>query len=135
MAPLSFEAESFTLLGLAIFFIVLRVYARIRLVGFKELEADDYLMLLVIVPYSVETSLAYLVGNRFDGLTNSAMTDAERAALSPDSDEYSLRVNGSKTQVAGWVMYTSVLWIIKTSLCFFYVRLTVGHDPRWPRQI
>ncbi len=54
------------------------------------------------------------------------MTDAERAALSPDSEEYMLRVNGSKTQVAGWSTYTFLLWILKASMCTFYLRLTDG---------
>jgi hypothetical protein len=35
-------------------------------------------------------------------------------------------VNGSKTQVAGWSTYTFLLWILKASMCTFYLRLTDG---------
>ncbi|KAM5344433.1 hypothetical protein ACJ41O_012969 [Fusarium nematophilum] len=122
----SFAAEAFTLLSVGIFIIFLRTYARVKQVGVRNFEADDYLMLLVIVPYTIETALAYTVGARYHGYTNSAMTDEERAALSPDSDEYNWRVGGSKIQVAGWVMYASVLWVIKGALCAFYFRLTAG---------
>ena len=75
------------------------------------------------------------------------MTDEQRAALSPDSEEYRLRyvsrsirtsedsertptslpsrVIGSKIQVAGWSSYLMLLWALKTSLLVFYMRLTV----------
>ncbi|KAF7556521.1 hypothetical protein G7Z17_g1313 [Cylindrodendrum hubeiense] len=122
----AFAAEAFTLLSLGICIIFLRTYARIRQVGVRGFEADDYLMLLVIVPYTIETSLAYTVGAKYSGLTNSAMTDAYRAALDPDSKEYQDRIGGSKIQVAGWIMYATVLWIIKSALCAFYFRLTHG---------
>ncbi|KAK7428205.1 hypothetical protein QQZ08_005271 [Neonectria magnoliae] len=122
----AFAAEAFTLLSLGIMIIFLRTYARIRQVGVRNFEADDYLMLLVIVPYTIETALAYTVSAKYEGLTNSAMTDAARAALAVDSREYKLRVGGSKIQIAGWTMYTTVLWVIKSALCAFYFRLTHG---------
>ncbi|KAL4731213.1 hypothetical protein ACLX1H_000175 [Fusarium chlamydosporum] len=120
----TFAVEAFTLLSIGIVIIFLRTYARLRQVGIQNFEADDYLMLLAIIPYTIETALAYTVGAQFKGLTNSGMTDEERKALSPDSDEYGWRVGGSKIQVAGWVMYASVLWVIKAALCAFYFRLT-----------
>ncbi|WAO86049.1 Hypothetical protein NCS54_00330400 [Fusarium falciforme] len=126
LALTSFAVEAFTLLSFGILIIGLRTYARVRQVGFCNFEADDYLMLLVILPYIIETTLAYTVSARFHGFTNSAMTDEERAALSPNSDEYKWRVGGSKIQVAGWAMYATVLWVIKSGLCAFYFRLTAG---------
>ncbi|KAH7161786.1 hypothetical protein EDB81DRAFT_785532 [Dactylonectria macrodidyma] len=122
----AFASEAFTLLSIGIMIILFRTYARIRQVGVRNFEADDYLMLAVIAPYAIETSLAYTVGAKYGGLTNSAMSDAERAALSPDSEEYAHRVGGSKIQVAGWTMYATVLWMIKGALCAFYFRLTQG---------
>ena len=122
----AFTVEAFTLLSIGIAVIFLRTFTRIRQVGIRDLEADDYLMLAAIVPYATETALAYTVGAFYGGLTNSGMSDAERAALSPDSEEYSWRVSGSKVQVAGWCMYVTVLWVIKGALCAFYLRLTVG---------
>ncbi|KAJ4176890.1 hypothetical protein NW755_014174 [Fusarium falciforme] len=61
----------------------------------------------------LETVAAYLVGAKFDGLTNSYMTDEERAELDPDSREYVNRVWGSKIQVIGWSFYASILWTLK----------------------
>lgn len=58
------------------------------------------------------------------------MTDAQREALDPSSHEYMLRVNGSKTQVAGWAVYITLLWTLKAAMCTFYLRLTEGLEYR-----
>lgn len=58
------------------------------------------------------------------------MTDEQRRLLDPASEEYRLRVNGSKTQVMGWSTYTFLLWIIKAAMCTFYLRLTDGLNYR-----
>ena len=65
-----------------------------------------------------------MVGAWFMGLANNAMTDEQRTTLSPDSEEYRLRVGGSKVQVAGWSLYTLLLWLLKTCMAVFYSRLT-----------
>jgi hypothetical protein len=52
------------------------------------------------------------------------MTDEQRVSLSADSEEYRLRVGGSKIQVAGWSLYTLLLWLLKTCMAIFYSRLT-----------
>ncbi|KAK4169641.1 hypothetical protein QBC43DRAFT_37082 [Cladorrhinum sp. PSN259] len=121
-----FVTEAFALLGVGLLIIGLRLYVRISTVGFRCLQPDDYLMALAAVVYSVETYLAYSVGVLWKGLANNAMTDQERQSLDPNSEEYSLRVNGSKTQVAGWCTYTFLLWIVKAAMCTFYLRLTEG---------
>jgi hypothetical protein len=138
----AFTTEAFTLLGVGLFVITLRTIARLTSVGLGGLKADDYLMILAAVRpvliryprltnilqgvYSVETYLAYSVGAFWHGLANNGMTDEQRRLLSPSSEEYRLRVNGSKTQVAGWSTYTFLLWIVKASMCTFYLRLTDG---------
>ncbi|CAK7225147.1 hypothetical protein SCUCBS95973_005762 [Sporothrix curviconia] len=122
----SFTTEAFTLLAIGLCFIFLRIYARLSKIGMSGFKADDYLMMVAAVVYAAETTLAYTVGAYWQGLANNGMTDAERAALSPTSAEYRLRVNGSKTQVAGWSTYTLLLWLLKASMCTFYLRLTDG---------
>ncbi|KAK3318778.1 hypothetical protein B0H66DRAFT_249663 [Apodospora peruviana] len=126
----SFTTEAFALLGVGLFIIGLRLYARISTVGFGRLQADDYLMVLAAVVYSIETALAYSVGAYWHGLANNAMTDEQRRLLEPNSEEYRLRINGSKTQVAGWSTYTFLLWILKAAMCTFYLRLTEGLEFR-----
>ena len=127
----SFTTEDFTLLGVGLSVIGLRTYARVSTVGISCLKADDYLMLVAAVLYAAESTLAYSVGASWHGLANNAMTDEERRLLDPASEEFSLRVNGSKTQIAGWSTYTALLWMLKLCLCIFFLRLTVGSSQRY----
>ncbi|KAI0509469.1 hypothetical protein F5B22DRAFT_616375 [Xylaria bambusicola] len=120
------EAEPWVLLSLGTFFVVLRLYARWSKVGFRNLDWDDYLMVVFVIGFAGDVALAYTVGALFDGLTNSYMTDAERAALSPLSSEYEKRQWGSKIQVAGWTLYVFDIWCIKFSFAVFFSRLTSG---------
>ncbi|KAJ6087979.1 hypothetical protein N7467_006893 [Penicillium canescens] len=121
-----FNTEAFTLLAVAIVIIGLRTTARWIMVGPKNFQADDYLMLVASVVYGLETGAAYMVGAWFMGLANNSMTDEQRATLSANSEEYRLRVGGSKVQVAGWSLYTLLLWLLKTCMAIFYSRLTAG---------
>ncbi|KAM0490358.1 hypothetical protein ACHAP8_011633 [Fusarium lateritium] len=126
----TFTVEALSLLGVSIVVILFRTYTRVQQVGFRQLAPDDWLMILVIIPYSIETSMAYLVGNVFRGISNSAMTPEQRADLDPASEEYSMRVGGSKSQVTGWVMYTTVLWVIKAAFCHPFHRFwQINPDP------
>jgi hypothetical protein len=59
------------------------------------------------------------------GMANNGMTDAHRAALPVDSQEYHLRVVGSVIQLSGWSVYSVLLWSLKASWLVFYLRLTV----------
>ncbi|KAJ5986377.1 hypothetical protein N7451_010742 [Penicillium sp. IBT 35674x] len=121
-----FIAEGFCLLGVSIFLIALRIVARWVMVGWKNFQADDYLMVLAGVVYTMETVAAYAVVDWYHGLANSSMTDEQRASLSPDSDEYHWRVGGSKVQVIGWSLYVTTLWLLKVCMSVFYSRLTDG---------
>ncbi|KAF4913891.1 hypothetical protein CGCVW01_v010791 [Colletotrichum viniferum] len=122
-----FATEAFALLGVGLGVIALRTYARISAVGVRHLQADDYLMLLVACTYSAETALAYSVRAYWQGLANNGMTDEQRRNLDPNSEEYRIRVNGSKTQIAGWITYSClVLWPAKAAMCTFFLRLTEG---------
>ncbi|KAJ4012715.1 hypothetical protein NW765_017445 [Fusarium oxysporum] len=125
------DPEAWTLLALGLWFIGMRMWVRWTQVGFSGWQLDDYLMPVTGVVFTLETAAAYLVGAMFGGLTNSYMTDEHRAALSPNSKEYSDRVWGSKIQVIGWSFYVFILWSLKVCLAVFYSRLTfVDTAPR-----
>jgi len=53
------------------------------------------------------------------------MTDEQRAALSPDDPEYEMRVLGSKIQIAGWTIYSTLVTVLKLAMAVFFLRLTV----------
>ncbi|KAH7262593.1 hypothetical protein BKA59DRAFT_519488 [Fusarium tricinctum] len=119
-----FNIEAFSLLGIAVLVTVLRCYVRISTVGCRNLWADDYLVILAVGIYAIETGLAYSVGNIAYGLANNSITDERRASLQPGDREYQTRVLGSKIQLALWAAYSSLLWVLKAAMCTFYYRLT-----------
>ncbi|KAJ5555953.1 hypothetical protein N7513_003595 [Penicillium frequentans] len=118
--------ESWILLSLALAVIGVRICVRWKLVGPSNFQLDDYLMPLAGIVFVLETVAAYLVVADYGGLTNSYMSDEQRAALDPISEEWSNRVAGSKIQVIGWSLYVTILWLVKFSLTVFYSRLTTG---------
>ncbi|PNH45141.1 hypothetical protein VD0004_g2640 [Verticillium dahliae] len=118
--------EQFVLLSFGLATIAVRVGVRWHQVGVLNWKLDDYLMPLTGIVFTLEVVAAYLVGAEFQGLTNSYMTDAERALLDPVSREYFNRVWGSKIQVIGWSLYVFILWALKFCVTAFYSRLTSG---------
>lgn len=50
-----FTIEAFTLLGFGLVITILRTYSRIKAVGFKHLQADDYLVWVGWVSLSIFT--------------------------------------------------------------------------------
>jgi hypothetical protein len=138
--------EIWTLYAVAVSATFLRTYARIRAVSIKGLRADDYLIWVGIVSryknrfvpstaltsqvfYTIQSSLGYGIGYAAHGMANNSMTDEQRAALSPSDTEYQLRVVGSKIQVAGWAIYSTLITFLKLSMLAFFIRLTVRLIP------
>jgi hypothetical protein len=119
----------------------------VRNVGFRQLQLDDYLMPVAGVSQAptlfflgrsqhrltkqilaiIDLVAAIYVVSAAHGLTNSYMTEEQRATLDPNSQEYADRVLGSKIQVFGWTFYTASLWCIKACVAVFYSRLTCVH--------
>ncbi|OTA61235.1 hypothetical protein K449DRAFT_434998 [Hypoxylon sp. EC38] len=114
--------EDFSLLAIAIVIIGLRIYARWTQVGFARGQLDDYLMPLMAAAFTVATVTAYFEGRH--GLTNAAMTDAERVAIDFHSREYRYRRGGSKGQVLLWCLYVFILWGLKLCVTVLCSRLT-----------
>ncbi|KAI0880321.1 uncharacterized protein GGS22DRAFT_86469 [Annulohypoxylon maeteangense] len=122
----AFVREVWGLQGTAYLVVGLRYFSRISTLGWRSLSWDDAIMLLAIVVYTAESLMAYLVVAFWHGLANNALTDEERAALDPQSHEWHLRVNGSKTHVIGLLLYTTLLWLLKACWVVYYSRLTDG---------
>ncbi|KAF4345625.1 integral membrane protein PTH11 [Fusarium beomiforme] len=118
--------EQFILLSLGLVTIGVRMGVRTRQVGFGGWQLDDYLMPFTGIVFTAETVAAYLVGAKFQGLTNSYMTEEERANIDLNGREHYNRVWGSKIQVIGWSFYACILWSLKFCVTAFYGRLTSG---------
>ncbi|KAF3056020.1 hypothetical protein GL218_06872 [Daldinia childiae] len=122
----AFIREVWGLQGTAYLIVALRYYSRFEILGWRSLAWDDAIMFMAVLVHTAESLMAYFVVSRWKGLANNAMTDAQRAALDPQSNEWYLRVNGSKTHVAGLILYTTLLWLLKACWLVYYARLTEG---------
>ncbi|KAI1739739.1 hypothetical protein F4680DRAFT_134352 [Xylaria scruposa] len=134
-AARAFNIQLFTLYSIGVLVTFLRTYARIKAVGIRNLHWDDILIWIAILFYTAQTVLGYSVGSVAHGLANNGMTDAERLALSPNDPEFQTRVIGSKIQIAGWSVYSSLMCFLKLSVLVFYIRLTEGLGRRYRLQI
>jgi hypothetical protein len=80
------------------------------------------------IVYTAESVAAYFVVAYWKGFANNGITPAQRQVLreNPDSPEWALRVNGSKTHVIGLLLYMTLLWLLKGYWVIYYLRLTEG---------
>ncbi|RAL00003.1 uncharacterized protein BO80DRAFT_465716 [Aspergillus ibericus CBS 121593] len=120
-ARLPFDIENWIELGLGIIVILLRLYARAKVVGIKKRQPDDYITVLVFFLWAVEVLMFKFVV-RFGA--NTGLNDEQRASISVA--EMRERVFGTQCLLAGWLLYVSLLWALKACMLFFYNRLTIG---------
>ncbi|PYH80289.1 hypothetical protein BO82DRAFT_313273 [Aspergillus uvarum CBS 121591] len=125
------NVQLWTMYAIGVSVTMLRTWAQARVVGWRHLRLDDYLVWVGILFYTAQVSLAYNVGAVAHGLANNSMTDAQRAALTPESPEYHARVIGSKIQLAGWATYSALISFLKLSMLAFYARLMDGLGRRY----
>ncbi|KAK7715715.1 hypothetical protein SLS63_011303 [Diaporthe eres] len=127
-ATVELAVEWIAYLVIIIVITALRTYARASIPGRSGFGWDDYLVWIAVVWYVILTAEVYVIGVTAVGIANDSMTNEYRARLAndgPGSQEFGLRVLGSKVQLAAWISYSLVLWLLKGSLlCFFVVRLT-----------
>ncbi|KAB2572664.1 Sedlin [Lasiodiplodia theobromae] len=100
---------------------LLRLFARVRVVGWGNLYYDDLFAFLAIVFWTVETATIYLM-NKYGNLIG--LNDEKADALT-DAQVHSLTI-GSKAVFIAWLAYLCLIWSLKTSVLFYYNRLTKG---------
>ncbi|KDB21942.1 hypothetical protein H109_06082 [Trichophyton interdigitale MR816] len=115
-----FKNEAWTEYGIGVAVILLRIGARLKIVRWNW-HGDDFIIILVLLLWSGELAMLELIGQTG---TNIGLSDAQRAALTPD--EIATLEFGTKCNLAGWLMYTTLIWSLKACMLFFYARLTIG---------
>ncbi|KXL43633.1 hypothetical protein M433DRAFT_43595, partial [Acidomyces richmondensis BFW] len=116
-----FLKEVWGLFGVGCLVLVLRFIVRLRTVGIRKFEGDDYLVILVLLCYTadaVTVTLTYLNGSNVD------YTPEALKKLDPQENEQV--IFGSKMQLFAWYTYTALIWGLKACMLFFLNRLTFG---------
>ncbi|KAI5778447.1 hypothetical protein EDC01DRAFT_634842 [Geopyxis carbonaria] len=111
-----------TLYSIGTAIVLFRLYARWKIVGFRGWKPDDFLMILAVIVFGTESTMAFIVGRM--GGSNSGMSQEQREALT--QQEVHNRTIGSKAFIVGWLMYVTVVWILKACMVFFFQRITMS---------
>ncbi|KAE8376036.1 hypothetical protein BDV26DRAFT_294452 [Aspergillus bertholletiae] len=114
-----FQKEAWTEYGIGAVIILVRIFARFRVVGVKNWQGDDYFAFVVLAFWTV--NLPPCPGQYG---TNIGLDDAQRAALTPE--QVDILARGSQCLLAGWTCYVTLIWALKACMLFFYNRLTLG---------
>ncbi|OMP85196.1 hypothetical protein BK809_0003864 [Diplodia seriata] len=97
---------------------LLRLYARIRVVGWRNLYYDDLFSFLAMVIPAADSP-------NIDEYGNLIGLDDEKADALSDAQVKSL-TKGSQAVFVAWLAYLCLIWSLKTSVLFFYNRLAQG---------
>jgi len=104
-SPFTIEAWTEYAVGMAI--LLMRIIARSSQIGFNW-DGDDYFAVLAIVFFTAELIMLEMIG-RYGSITG--LSDEKASMLS--TDQKRLIVIGSKCLLAGWVVYTTLIWCRK----------------------
>jgi hypothetical protein len=123
--------------GIAILAVIVRLFSRWKLVGFRKWGGDDYFCILAVVLLTVSLNPSaarkdlvtmrlqllmvpiFLVGKILG--TNTGWTPEEINQF--DSEEIDRMEIGSKLVIVGWIGYVSVIWSLKGSVLLYYNRI------------
>ncbi|KAI9769629.1 MAG: hypothetical protein M1840_003866 [Geoglossum simile] len=113
--------ETWTLYAVGILIIVLRICARIKRVGVRNLAVDDYLMLLAGCFYTTLVSCLNAIAQ--GGGSNLFLPEEFATFTEQDIKE---RIKGSKVVVVSEQAMLNVVYTIKVCMLIMYTRLTMG---------
>ncbi|KAL2824122.1 hypothetical protein BDW59DRAFT_147865 [Aspergillus cavernicola] len=117
----SFARETWTLYGVGMLGVVLRFIARIRRLGIRNLQSDDYIMVFAVIWYTI---LCVSLNEVASGGGSNLMTDEDIENLTPKI--YDERVKGSKWVFVSEHAFILAIWGMKACMLIIYARITEG---------
>ncbi|PGH00654.1 hypothetical protein AJ80_09145 [Polytolypa hystricis UAMH7299] len=117
----NFVKETWALYSVGIFSVVMRNTARIRRLGIRGFQADDYLILVAVAWY---TLLCVSLNQVVSGGGSNLMTDEDKRNLTPEIKAE--RVRGSKWVFVSEHAMVLTLWCLKFCMLIIYRRITNG---------
>ncbi|KAL3484717.1 hypothetical protein BJX62DRAFT_248176 [Aspergillus germanicus] len=115
------NVETFSEYGVGIFFLLLRLVARLSMGGVRGLRLDDAFAILAMIFFTMQTVNIY----RMDILGTNIGLNEETAMLVPESQIPDM-IRGSKLAFMNWIWYICYIWCLKGVLLCLYWKLTAG---------
>ncbi|KAL3441980.1 hypothetical protein BJX65DRAFT_313288 [Aspergillus insuetus] len=108
--------------GIAILAVVVRLFSRWKLVGFRKWGGDDFFCILAAVLLILLMVPIFLIGKLLGA--NTGWTSEQLDQF--DDAEIDRMETGSKLVIVGWIGYVSVIWSLKGSVLLYYNRIMSG---------
>ncbi|KAL4789398.1 hypothetical protein BDV19DRAFT_374187 [Aspergillus venezuelensis] len=118
-----FQKEAWSEYSIGVVVLLLRLFARFKVVGIKNWQGDDWFTIVALIFWTAELTMLELIGQWG---TNIGLSDEERLAISQSPTKEANLIAGSKCLMAGWTCYVTLIWSLKACMLFFYNRLTLG---------
>ncbi|EPS37103.1 hypothetical protein H072_9331 [Dactylellina haptotyla CBS 200.50] len=119
-------AEQWALYGVGIVIFILRIIARVKVVGFKGFCVDDYLVPFAMIFYTVQLVSHQIIHDK--GLIIAMKPDTYYHDFT-DAQRRAAQIGG-KANIVSWISYASLIWTLKGCMVFLYYRLTAGLPQR-----
>ncbi|CZR67962.1 related to integral membrane protein PTH11 [Phialocephala subalpina] len=114
--------EVWTLYGIGIAVLLLRFATRLKTVGLKGFQGDDYMSILTMAFYTAGVAAVHII---YYSETNVEASVVQLTKTLTD-EEIAKYEFGSKEQLGAWYSYTALIWTMKATMLFFFDRLTIG---------
>ncbi|CAL5866958.1 uncharacterized protein PFLUO_LOCUS1170 [Penicillium psychrofluorescens] len=122
-----FARETWSLYAVGVLGVVLRFTARIRRLGVRNLQADDFLMVNAVVWYTI---LCVALNQVASGGGSNLMTEEEKKTMTPSI--HAERERGSKWVFVSEHAFILTVWSLKSCMLVIYARITEGlKQRRW----
>ncbi|KAF1343792.1 hypothetical protein BDV97DRAFT_339789 [Delphinella strobiligena] len=124
MVPDLYVRETWAWYILGIIIISTRYVVRLRKVGIKGFQGDDYMTLGVVLCFTIDATVATIVSQT--GGTNLEVFEAADMVPSLTTSQIERYALGSKWEFVACFSYPGLIWCTKFAVLFFYKRLTYG---------
>ncbi|KAM5364485.1 hypothetical protein ACJZ2D_011476 [Fusarium nematophilum] len=124
MAPAGQIAEIWILYVLGILMIAARIFCRTKMVGYRNYELDDYLVIGVAFMWTAAPVIGHIFVGVAEGRHTSDLTFEERKNMS--ESERKDWAFGSQMFLLGLTGYFFILWTLKFNMLCFYHRVVRG---------
>ncbi|KAK3678406.1 hypothetical protein LTR78_001703 [Recurvomyces mirabilis] len=126
-----FLKEVWGLYAVGVTVLLLRSAIRVRTVGLRGFQGDDYVSILVLLCYTAD---AVTVDLTFHYGSNVDYSPAKLVGF--NQQQIDQIIFGSRCQLAAWYTYTMLVWALKACMLFFFNRLTLGLDSHtWVKRL
>ncbi|KAF7557552.1 hypothetical protein G7Z17_g570 [Cylindrodendrum hubeiense] len=125
----AFLPEAWALYGIGTAIIFMRFGVRLKTVGWRGFQGDDFFSALVLLFYAIDAAVVHLI--YFLGTNVEAAAQMKTETLS--KQDLSDFTKGSKLEMVAWYSYTALIWSLKGTMLCFFSRMTIGtwHNTNW----